>query len=153
MAKSRLKAGTAAAALCCAVIGGFEGLRLVAYQDIVGVWTQCYGDTRHVDLERPATKAECDARLLEEIIAHEKGMLECVRSDLPIKVHIAFVSATYNIGVANFCRSSMARLANAGELERACDALLKWNIAGGRVIRGLSRRRTAERELCLEGLQ
>ena len=54
--------------------------------------------------------------------------------------------------VKAFCGSSMSRHALAGNLQGACDALLMWNKAGGQVVRGLTRRRTAEHELCLAGL-
>jgi len=47
----------------------------------------------------------------------------------------------------------MARKANAGDLRGACDALLLWNKAGGQVVRGLDRRRQAERALCLRGVK
>ena len=46
---------------------------------------------------------------------------------------------------------------NSGEraaLQAAVDgALLAWNKAGGRVIKGLTKRRETERALCLEGLK
>ncbi len=46
----------------------------------------------------------------------------------------------------------MARRLNAGDIRGACDALLAWNKAGGRVVQGLTNRRQDERRLCLEGL-
>lgn len=61
----------------------------------------------------------------------------------------AMVSVTYNIGPRAFCGSSMAKRLNAGDYEGACDALLMWNKAGGRVINGLKKRRESERRLCL----
>lgn len=65
---------------------------------------------------------------------------------------VAFVDAAYNIGVGAFCGSSMARRATAGDMVGACDALLMWNKVDGKEVRGLTRRRAAERELCLGGL-
>ena len=46
----------------------------------------------------------------------------------------------------------MSRRALAGDLRGACEALMLWTRAGGREVRGLVNRRTAERKLCLEGL-
>ena len=43
----------------------------------------------------------------------------------------------------------MRRL-NAGDVQGAADQFLRWNKAGGQVLRGLTRRREAERELFLE---
>ena len=48
---------------------------------------------------------------------------------------------------------TLVRLANAGELRAACDELLKWIRAGGKVVRGLQRRRDASHLLCLEGVR
>ena len=47
----------------------------------------------------------------------------------------------------------MSRRAMAGDLPGACDALLMWNKAGGKVVKGLTKRREAERALCLDGLR
>jgi len=65
---------------------------------------------------------------------------------------VAFVDIAYNIGVSGFCGSSMARRTNAGDMVGACNALLMWDKVGGKEVRGLTRRRQAERELCLKGL-
>jgi len=46
----------------------------------------------------------------------------------------------------------MARHLNAGNIPSACNALLMWNKAGGRVVKGLDNRRKQERALCPEGL-
>ncbi len=67
-----------------------------------------------------------------------------------------FMLAAYNIGAGAFCGSSMSRRAQAGDLAGASDALLMWNKARVdgvlQVVRGLDRRRAAERTLCLQGL-
>jgi lysozyme len=42
------------------------------------------------------------------------------------------------------------RKLNAGDYTGACNQLLRWNRAGGKEVRGLTRRRVAERELCLK---
>jgi lysozyme len=47
----------------------------------------------------------------------------------------------------------VVRLINAGQTRAGCDALMKWNRAAGIVFPGLTRRRAAERELCVEGLR
>jgi lysozyme len=73
---------------------------------------------------------------------------------IPDKSYLAFLSGTYNIGIGAFCRSSMARLANAGDLSGACSALILYVNAGPKKnVRGLVLRRTDEKNLCLEGLK
>jgi lysozyme len=44
----------------------------------------------------------------------------------------------------------MAKKANAGDMQGACDSLMSWNKAGGKVVNGLTIRRQKERELCLK---
>lgn len=159
MKRSRLVAGgTGAAAalgmLAIGFVGNWEGLRLYAYQDVVGVWTACYGETKGVRPGMKFTKEQCDVMFIDSLAEHEAGMRRCLKApdSLPDKTYVAFVSATYNIGVGGFCGSSMARRANAGDLRGACEALMLWTKAGGRVVQGLVNRRKAERKLCLEGL-
>lgn len=151
--RTRLVGGAAAGAI--ALVGAWEGLRLAAYKDIVGVPTICYGETLGVKLGDKATKVECDAMLLKSLKRHELGMRWClVNPDgIPAKTYVAFVSLTYNIGVGAFCRSTARKRLNAGDLKGACDAATWFNRAGGRKIRGLVNRRAAEHRLCLEAVR
>ncbi len=151
--KTRLAGGVAAAAI--SLVGAWEGLRLTAYRDIVGVPTVCYGETRGVKLGDRHAKADCDDMLLASLKRHEAGMRRCLTNPdaIPSKSYVAFVSLAYNIGVGAFCRSTARRRLNAGNVRGACDAAKWFNKAGGRRIRGLVRRRAAERDLCLEGLK
>ena len=61
----------------------------------------------------------------------------------------ALTSLAYNVGSHALGRSTALRMHKRGEHEAAADAFLMWNKAGGRVMRGLVRRREAERELYL----
>lgn len=149
---SRLRKGTAAGALAVAVVGGFEGYRSAAYRDAIGVPTICYGETRGVHLGEHKTKSECDAMLLARLNEFAGHVEACVKRPMPDKVEVAFVSLAYNIGEGAFCGSSVARLYNAGEGRAACDAMMRFNRAGGHVLAGLANRRKEERKLCLEGL-
>lgn len=141
-----------ATATLVTLVGGFEGLRQNAYRDPIGIPTICYGETKGVKLGQTATKAECDTMLMESLAEHEAGMNRCLRTEIPIKTRIAFVSFTYNVGVGNFCKSTLARKANAGDLIGACNELPRWNKAGGITFPGLTRRREAERKICLEAM-
>lgn len=157
---SRLKKSGVAGAVLAAglaavqMVGGFEGLRLYAYKDIVGVWTACYGETKGVKPGMKFSKAQCDNMLINSIVEHEEGMRRCLKSPdtVSIKPYVAFVSFTYNVGVGAFCNSTLAKKVNAGDIRGACDELSKWNRAGGKVVKGLTIRRAAERRYCLEGV-
>ncbi len=151
--KTRLVGGIGAAAI--ALVGAWEGLRLTAYRDVVGVPTVCYGETLGVKLGDKHTKAECDAMLLASLQRHEAGMRKCLKRPdaIPAKSYVAFVSLTYNIGVGGFCRSTARKRLDAGDVRGACNVAKWFNKAGGRTIGGLVNRRAAEHSLCLEGLQ
>lgn len=150
---SKLKKGGALAALCVALIGGFEGLRLNAYIPIPGdVPTVCYGETRGVRMGQAYTKPQCDAMLLKGLGEFAEKMEACVTRPMGDDVYAAFLSLSYNIGSAGFCRSTVVRLYNAGDRRGACRAITMWDKAGGRQIPGLTRRRAEERDLCLKGI-
>lgn len=155
---SRLKkagAFTAAGALAIGIVSGFEGLRTKAYRDSVNVPTICFGETRGVKMGDTKTVAECRAMLGNALVEFEAGMRRCLTNPdkIPDKPYVAFLSLSYNIGTGAFCKSSVARKANEGDLRAACEAILKFNKAGGRVLAGLDRRRKEERQLCLEGVK
>ena len=126
---------------------------LAAYADIVGVWTICDGDTKNVRPGMVETQAGCRDRLERQLVAHAKPVLSCVPGlrHSPNQL-VASVSLAYNIGTRGFCGSTAARRFNAGDWRGGCDAFLRWNKAGGRVVRGLALRRERERALCLTGL-
>ncbi|MEP2717655.1 lysozyme [Pseudophaeobacter sp.] len=136
-----------------AFVGGWEGLRQEAYQDVVGVWTVCYGETKGVRPGDRYSKADCDEMLAEEIAAYEAALDQCLTAEVPLGMKIALVSWTYNVGAGAACQSTLVRRANAGDLSGACDELKRWNRAGGRIWRGLTRRRFSEMQMCHAALQ
>lgn len=155
MFKTRLQQGAAITAVVVSLVGGWEGYRSSAYYDPVGIPTICFGETRGVKIGMTKTRAECEGMFTERLIEHEKGMVGCLSNPaaIPDKTYGAFLSFTYNVGIGAFCKSTLAKKANAGDLRGACDQLLRWTRARGRVLRGLENRRKAERELCLAGLK
>lgn len=143
--------GAPAALLMIAVVGRFEGKANDPYQDIVGVWTVCYGETQGT--MRHYTDAECKDKLSSRLVDYAGPVLarnpELAGHDGPLA---AAVSLSYNIGNANYARSGVAREFSAGHWRKACDAFLSWRFAGGREIAGLVKRRQAERAMCLQGV-
>jgi len=136
-----------------ALVGQWEGLRTQAYRDVIGVWTVCYGETKGVEPGDRYTKAECDQMLERELRAYAAGLGKCLKAELPEGAATAFLSWSYNVGTGAACKSTLVRKANAGDLFGACDELLRWNRAGGRVVPGLSNRRKDEHRLCVASLQ
>lgn len=149
------KKAAAAAVLAVVLLCGYEGLSTVAYRDASPkeIWTYCYGETQGVTKESKATPAECKALLAKRVEGdYQPGVQRCITRDMPYKVEAAFISTAYNIGVPAFCRSSIARLWNAGDLVGSCKAILKYVYSGDKILRGLVVRRQGESGLCLEGL-
>ena len=160
--KSRLVVGgalTAAGVALASLTTNWEGVRNDAYLDRIAstpVWTVCAGETKNVKKGDRHSDAECRQMLVERYANDfEPAMRACLKSpdSIPDGAYIAFADVSYNIGSRAFCGSSMARLANAGDLIGACNALLRWNKAGGRVVKGLDNRRKAERQICLGSLR
>jgi len=149
--KGIIAASAALTAMAVSFIMPWEGRELRAYYDIVGVLTICDGDTHNVSPGQVATPAECDSRLATHLREFEAGLDRCLVAPVPGQVKVAFLSWAYNVGVGAACGSTLVRKANAGDIVGACNELPKWNRAGGKVVRGLTNRRLAERELCLEG--
>lgn len=153
---SRLKNTAAIMAAAIALVAGWEGLRTTAYPDRLanGIPTVCFGETRGVELGDSYTVEECQVMLGQGLVEFETGMRRCLTSPdtIPAKPYVAFLSLSYNIGNGAFCRSTVAREANAGNFRAACEAISMWTRAGGKVVQGLVNRRSDERRLCLEGL-
>lgn len=144
-----------ALAICVGLVGGFEGLRQNAYPDPAtrgAPWTICFGSTEGVKKGDHKSAEECRALLARELVEYDAGVSACVSGPVPDSTQAAFISLAYNIGTGAFCKSSVVRLWNAGDRRGACDAMLRFNRAAGVVFPGLTRRREAERALCLEGL-
>ncbi|KJM30201.1 muraminidase [Enterobacter kobei] len=137
-----------------ALIKQFEGCKLTAYQDSVGVWTIGYGWTQPVD-GKPiragmTIKQETAERLLKTgLVSYESDVFRLVKVGLTQGQFDALVSFTYNLGARSLSTSTLLRKLNAGDYAGAADEFLRWNKAGGKVLNGLTRRREAERDLFL----
>lgn len=137
-----------------ALIKQFEGLRLDAYRDQVGVWTIGYGHTAQAGPPTPAaglriTRQEAEALLIRDLVKYEAAVDGVLTRSPTQNQFDAMVSLCFNIGPGNFARSSVVRAFNKAEDNRAAEAFLAWNKAGGKVLSGLARRRQAERRLFL----
>ncbi|WP_039024863.1 lysozyme [Enterobacter roggenkampii] len=137
-----------------ALIKQFEGCKLTAYQDSVGVWTIGYGWTQPVD-GKPiragmTIKQETAERLLKTgLVSYESDVSRLVKVGLAQGQFDALVSFTYNLGARSLSTSTLLRKLNAGDYAGAADEFLRWNKAGGKALNGLTRRREAERALFL----
>lgn len=142
--------GASAIAIACALAGAYEGRRLSAYPDVTGIYTLCYGHTGGVHAGQAATPAECQRLLTADMQRATRGVQSCIRRPMTPGQEAAFSDFAYNLGWPTFCRSSIARRFNRGDTRGACDALMLYVHAGRQVLPGLVKRRSAERDLCLD---
>lgn len=138
-----------------AFVAPWEGLATRPYRDIVNKLTWCFGETEGRPKEK-YTPLECSNLLAARIQDYYGPISACwgpeVEARMTDTMRIAFTSSAYNFGTGAFCNSSMVRRLRDGDFIAACDALMLYVRAGGRVIKGLVNRRSAERKLCLQGL-
>jgi lysozyme len=126
----------------------WEGRRHHPYMDIGGVKTVCDGHTGQVE-DRRYSDDECDALLMGDLAEAYGYVVKCIHVPLERHQAAALTDAVYNIGPAVVCGSTLQTLANRGDMVGACNQLMRWNRAGGREVLGLTRRRAAERAMCL----
>jgi len=140
--------GAAALLIATPFIAGWEGKRNDPYRDVVGVWTVCYGET-NVEMRRYSNE-ECLAMLNDSVQEYRDGVLVCTPSLASRPVQLAAAtSLAYNIGVPSYCRSTVDRRFDQGDIAGGCEAFKMWVRAGGRTIPGLVNRRNDEYNLCM----
>lgn len=131
-----------------------------------GIWTAGYGralqnksktrfligdkDKAEAYAQYPKlTEKEAEIMLAEDLEKFEAAVNKLVKKPLNQNQRGALVSFAYNVGIQAFADSTMLALLNAGDYKNAAIQFARWNKAGGKVLKGLTRRREAERELFL----
>lgn len=148
----RLAGVAGVAALAATIIIPFEGTELDSYRDAVGKWTICHGHTLTAGPGQTATPEQCAALLHSDMGDALTAVDSQVTIDIHQKTRAALVSFVFNVGGGALAGSTLLRKLNRGDIEGACNELPRWVYAGGKRLRGLVRRRAAEREMCLEGV-
>lgn len=135
-----------------ALIKSFESLELKAYPD-PGTggkpWTIGWGHTKGVNPGDRITERQAEAFLTEDLAVFELTVNSAVKVPLTQNQFDALVSLAFNIGGANFAGSTLVKKLNAGDPRGAADQFPRWKFASGKEMKGLVRRRAAERELFL----
>jgi lysozyme len=134
-----------------ALIKQFEGCELTAYKDPVGILTIGYGSTGpHVKPGMTITEAEAEA-LLRKDLSRFEAAVEKLAGTASQGQFDAMVSLAFNIGEGAFGKSTLLKLHKTGNYPGAASEFGKWVRAGGKVLKGLVRRRAAEAELYRKG--
>ncbi|MCB2097226.1 MAG: glycoside hydrolase family protein [Parvularculaceae bacterium] len=135
------------------LIKRFEGLELESYQDIAGVWTIGYGHTETAGPNQKINEREAEELLRRDIAPRERAVEQLAGVSLNQNEFDALVSFVFNVGAGAFKNSTARKRLNRNDRLGAAEALTWWNKAtvGGvlREVRGLTRRRAAERALFL----
>ena len=145
-------------ALAADLADEFEGFSLVPYHDPVGFPTIGFGHLlsrrKWADLAEwePLPDREAGVALLERDM---RGALASVRRLIvaPLEIHqeAALADFAFNCGAGNLQISTLRRKVNRREYAAAADEFPRWKYAAGRLLKGLVRRRAAERHLFLYG--
>lgn len=139
--------GLSAAALVG--IATFEGYSPTTYLDIVGIPTIGFGTTGGVKPGQKTDPVAALQRKLSDVQKFEGAIKQCVTVPLHQYEYDAYLSLAYNIGSGAFCGSTLVKKLNQQDYTGACREILRWNRAGGKVVRGLSVRREKEYRTCI----
>lgn len=133
------------------LIKEFEGCKLTAYKDSVGIPTIGIGTTLGVKMGMCITESQAIEFLERDLAKFEKAINEAVKVQISQPMFDALACFTYNVGPGAMAKSTLIKKLNAGDFKGAADAFMSWDKAGGRQLAGLTRRRAAERDLFLTG--
>ena len=122
----------------------FEGCRLDAYDDGVGVWTIGYGHTKGIHEVMTITQAQAEQFLQEDLEIFESYVEDGIQVDVNEDQFSALVCFCFNVGAEGFGSSTLLRKLNAGDYQGAAEQFPVWNKGGGKPMLGLTRRRLAE---------
>ena len=146
------------------LIKSFEGLRLTVYKDVAGYSTVGYGHLLKVkDMVRlhavgyddekggvtgQISPAEADMLLADDVLNAEKSVTVLTEGiKLNQNQFDALVSFTFNLGSTALHGSTLLKKLKKGDYAAAAKEFLRWNRAGGKVVKGLTTRRQAEKAL------
>jgi GH24 family phage-related lysozyme (muramidase) len=126
------------------LIQSFEGCVLFGYKDPIGIPTIGWGHTGGVVVGQRITQAKADELLHQDLKRFEDAV-----DNLGLKLNQhqfdALTSFAYNCGPGN-----LKKLVEGRSLNQIANALPMYCKAGGQTLKGLVRRRAAEKELFLK---
>jgi lysozyme len=130
-----------------ALIKNFEGYSPFRYRDSAGYWTIGVGHLiKSGERILEPLLGEAAERLLQQDIKPKVAAVNA-RVSVPLfqGQFDAVVSWTYNLGEGALKSSTMLKKINAARHEEVPEQMKRWNRAGGKVLKGLERRRKRRR--------
>lgn len=135
-------------------IKAHEGLRLEAYPDPASggdPWTIGHGHTQGVRQGQTISAAQAEDFLREDLYWVEQCIRDTVRVPLNQEQYDALCSLIFNIGGGAFGRSTLLQRLNDGDYKAAAAEFMRWDMAAGKRMPGLTKRREAEMALFTAG--
>lgn len=135
------------------LIKSFEGLSLTAYPDpatggepwTIGFGTTVYRGIQKVKKGDKITEAEAESLLEYDVNKFSEAVRKLIKRSLTDNQFGAIVSFAYNVGIGNLKSSTLLKKVNINPKDLSiASEFNKWNRAGGKVMKGLTRRRQAE---------
>jgi len=140
---------------CVELVKKFEGFSDYPYRCPAGYLTIGYGKVIYpkMKIEIPLSKEKAEELLIEDLLKIEKIISPLIQVKIHPYMMDALISFSYNVGCYAFKVSTLRKKINKKEFLDASNEFLKWVYAGGKKLKGLERRRQAERALFLEGVK
>ena len=136
-----------------ALIKRYEGYKTTPYRCPAGLYTVGYGHVIGNGLQLPDewnrtfSLGEIDELLRTDLARFERGVLHYCTVYLTQSQFDSLVSFSFNLGLGVLQRSTLRQKLNRGDYDGASKEFLKYTRAGGKVLKGLVRRRQAEYNL------
>jgi lysozyme len=146
-----------------------EGVRYKPYQCPAGLWTIGVGHVLYPEQAKiPSTidgmarrkawkleykdnrkwsEEEIDTLLVKDVARFERGVVRYLPIQLSQNEFDSLVSFSFNLGLGVLQRSTIRQALLRGDKITAIQSLLKYNKAGGKVLKGLDNRRKDEAAL------
>lgn len=140
---------------CLEMLAHHEGVRQKPYKCPAGLWTvgvgHLIGDGKSLpdSWNRTFTLEEVYAILAKDVTRFERGIEKYISIQLTQGEFDALVSFAFNLGLGTLQKSTLRQKLNRGDKEGAIESLLKYNKAGGKILKGLDNRRKDEAALFL----
>ena len=102
-----------------------------------------------MELNLTLTVEEVNAILRNDLARFERGVAQYCPVPLTQGNFDALVSFAFNVGLGTLQRSTLRQKLLRGDKEGAAEELLKYCMAGGKILKGLQNRRIDERAVFL----
>jgi len=148
------------------VICHHEGIRYKPYRCPAKLWTVGVGHVLYPEQgklkieardgfalrpedNRQFTKDEVDGILRADLQRFERGVHSFCPVPLTQGMYDSLVSFSFNVGLGTLQRSTLRQKLLRGDKAGAAEELLKYCMAGGKILKGLQNRRIDERAMFL----